>query len=180
MPAAAALFATTAATTTTATVGAATLAGSSLTGAVAGAGAGLSTLASAGAALGSIGFGYKQYQAGKEAAKTQQAMEGLRAQRSQLQALREAQIQRAMLTQRSAVSGSMDSSGFAGGMSSIGSQLAGNQMFANQMTGFGRQLAGQQQTMNRFGALSQLSGQVAQFGMSDVGSNYINSFGRGS
>ena len=128
----------------------------------------------------SVGFGYKQYQAGKEAAKTQQAMEGLRAQRSQLQALREAQIQRAMLTQRSAVSGSMDSSGFAGGMSSIGSQLAGNQMFANQMTGFGRQLAGQQQTMQRYGALSQLSGQVAQFGMSDVGSNYINSFGRGS
>jgi hypothetical protein len=113
----------------------------------------------------SVGMQYKSYEAGKEAAKTQQAMESLKARRSQVQALREAQIQRAMLTQRSISSGTADSSGFAGGMASIGSQLAGNQQFANQMTGFGQQLAGQQQDMNRYAALGNMFGQVAQLGV---------------
>jgi hypothetical protein len=174
MPAAAALFIPTV-TSTAGAVGATVGAAAGATGSGITAGAiSASTALSAAALATSVGFGYKQYGAGKEAAKTQQAMESLRAQRSQLQALREAQIQRAMLTQRSATSGTMDSSGFAGGMASIGSQLAGNQMFANQMTGFGRQLAGQQQTMQRYGALSQLSGQAASFGMSELGSDFIN------
>lgn len=115
-----------------------------------------------GGTVGSLGMQYKGYQAGKDAARTQQAMEALRAQRSQIQALREAQIQRAMLTQRSIASGTADSSGFAGGMGSIGSQLAGNQMFANQMTAFGQQLAGQQQSANRYTAVGSLFGQAAQ------------------
>jgi len=127
-----------------------------------------------GGATASLGMQYQGYQASKSAAKTQQAMENLKAQRSQVQALREAQIQRAMLTQRSAVSGSMDSSGFAGGMASIGSQLAGNQMFANQMTGLGQQLAGQQQDINRYGAMGSLFGQVASFGASKPGVAFSN------
>jgi len=155
---------------TAATVGGAATA----TGTIAATTGSLATALGATAATASIGFGYKQYQTGKEAAKTQQAMEGLRAQRSQLQALREAQIQRAMLTQRSATSGTMDSSGFAGGMASIGSQLAGNQMFANQMTGLGQQLAGQQQDINRYGAMGSLFGQVASFGASKPGVAFSN------
>jgi hypothetical protein len=127
-----------------------------------------------GGATASLGMQYQGYQASKSAAKTQQAMENLKAQRSQVQALREAQIQRAMLTQRGAVSGSMDSSGFAGGMASIGSQLAGNQMFANQMTGLGQQLAGQQQDINRYGAMGSLFGQVASFGASKPGVAFSN------
>jgi hypothetical protein len=127
-----------------------------------------------GGATASLGMQYQGYQASKSAAKTQQAMENLKAQRSQVQALREAQIQRAMLTQRGAVSGSMDSSGFAGGMASIGSQLAGNQMFANQITGLGQQLAGQQQDMNRYAAMGNLFGQVASFGASKPGVAFSN------
>ena len=122
----------------------------------------------------SLGLQYQGYQASKDAARTQQAMENLRAQRSQLQALREAQIQRAMLVQRSAGSGTLDSSGFAGGMSSLSSQLGGNQMFANQMTTLGQQFAGYQQDASRASAFGQLAGNIAGFAASDTGTKFIN------
>lgn len=141
-----------------------------------GASAGTATAVGA-AAVGtaaSIGFQYQGYQASKDAARTQQAMENLRAQRSQLQALREAQIQRAMLVQRSAGSGTLDSSGFAGGMSSLSSQLGGNQMFANQMTTLGQQFAGYQQDASRASAFGQLAGNIAGFAASDTGTKFIN------
>ena len=144
-----------------------------------GASAGTATAVGA-AAVGtaaSIGFQYQGYQASKDAARTQQAMENLRAQRSQLQALREAQIQRAMLVQRSAGSGTLDSSGFAGGMSSLSSQLGGNQMFANQMGSMASSIGRYNSRAQTFGALSGLANQVTGLAMSPVGSNYLNSFG---
>ena len=141
-----------------------------------GASAGTATAVGA-AAVGatvSLGFQYQGYKASKDAAKTQQAMENLRAQRSQVQALREAQIKRAMLVQRSAGSGTMDSSGFAGGMSSLSSQLGGNQMFANQMSSLGQQFAGYQQDASRAAAFGQLAGNIAGFAASDTGTKFIN------
>ena len=150
-----------------------TAVGTSLTGAT-GTAAAVTGGVVVGGATASLGMQYQGYQVGKDAAKTQQAMEALKARRSQVQALREAQIQRAMLTQRSISSGTADSSGFAGGMASIGSQLAGNQQFANQMTGFGQQLAGQQQDMNRYAALGSMFGQVASLGASKPGVAFSN------
>lgn len=117
----------------------------------------------------SLGMQYQGYQASKAAARTQQAMENLRAQRSQVQALREAQIKRAMMIQSSAGSGVMDSSGFAGGLGSLGSQLAGNQMYANQVTSLGQQFAGYQQDASRAAAFGQLASTVSGFAMSKPG-----------
>jgi hypothetical protein len=125
----------------------------------------------------SLGLQYQGYQASKDAAKTQQAMENLRAQRSQVQALREAQIKRAMLVQRSAGSGTMDSSGFAGGMSSLSSQLGGNQMFANQMGSMASSIGRYNSRAQTYGALSGLVNQVTGFALSPVGSDFLNSFG---
>jgi hypothetical protein len=124
----------------------------------------VTALAVGGITMGVTGMIDSQKQAGK-AAKMQQAMESRKAQRSQLQALREAQIQRAMLTQRSATSGTMGSSGFAGGMSSIGSQLAGNIGFSREMTAFGQGISRYNQQANRSAALGQLGFQAASFGM---------------
>ena len=129
------------------------------------AGAGAATaLAVGGVAMGVAGTIDAQKQAGR-AAEMQQAMETRKAQRSQLQALREAQMQRAMLVQRSATSGTMDSSGFAGGMSSLGSQLAGNIGFSREMTAFGQGISQYNQQANRSAALGQLGFQAASFGM---------------
>lgn len=127
-----------------------------------------------GGATASLGFQYQGYQASKSAARTQQAMENLRAQRSQIQALREAQIKRAMMVQSSSTSGAMDSSGFAGGLSSLGSQLAGNQMYANQMTAFGQQFAGYQQDASRAAAFGQLASNISGLAMSKPGVSFSN------
>lgn len=162
LPAVAAPAASTAAAASTATA---------VAGAGAAAGASATSLASIAALTGSLGFGYKQYQAGKEAANLQQAMESRKAQRSQLQALREAQIKRAMMIQAGANSGVMDSSGFQGGIGSLQSQLAGNIGFANQMTSFGQVIGSAQQQMNRFGALANISGTLGDFAQSETGQN---------
>lgn len=158
LPAVAAPAASTAGAAGAATVGAA-------------AGVSATTLASVAALTGSLGFGYKQYQAGKEAANLQQAMENRKAQRSQLQALREAQIKRAMMIQAGANSGVMDSSGLQGGIGSLQSQLAGNIGFANQMTSLGQGVSSAQQQMNRFGALANISGTLGNFAQSETGQN---------
>lgn len=107
-------------------------------------------------------------QAGR-AARMQQAMENRKAQRSQLQALRESQIQRAMIQQRSAVGGSLDSSGFSGAMSSIGSQLGSNIGFSREMSAFGQGILSLQQQASRSQMLSQLGFQAASFGMQGFG-----------
>lgn len=127
-----------------------------------------------GGATASLGFQYQGYQASKAAARTQQAMENLRAQRSQVQALRESQIKRAMMVQAGASSGVMDSSGFAGGIGSLGSQLAGNQMYANQMTSLGQEFAGYQQDASRAAAFGQLAGNISGFAMSKPGVSFSN------
>lgn len=103
------------------------------------------------------------------AAKMQQAMENRKAQRSQLQALRESQIQRAMIQQRSAVGGSLDSSGFSGAMSSIGSQLGSNIGFSRELSAFGQGISDLQQQAARSQMISQLGFQAASFGMQGFG-----------
>lgn len=125
-------------------------------------------LAVGGVTAGIAGMVDAQSQAGK-AAKMQQAMENRKAQRSQLQALRESQIQRAMIQQRSAVGGSVDSSGFSGAMSSIGSQLGSNIGFSREMTSFGQGISNLQQQASRSQMISQLGFQAASFGMQGFG-----------
>ena len=125
-------------------------------------------LAVGGITAGIAGTVDAQKQAGR-AAQMQQAMENRKAQRSQLQALRESQIQRAMIQQRSAVGGSFDSSGFSGAMSSIGSQLGSNIGFSREMTSLGQGISNLQQQASRSQALGQLGFQVASFGMQNFG-----------
>lgn len=136
--------------------------------AVAGLGVGATALAAGGLTAGIAGMVDAQSQAGK-AAKMQQAMENRKAQRSQLQALRESQIQRAMIQQRSAVGGSLDSSGFSGSMSSIGSQLGSSIGFSREMTAFGQGISDLQQQASRSQMISQLGFQAASFGMQGFG-----------
>jgi hypothetical protein len=136
-----------------------------------------STIIAAIATTAAVGTSYVSMENNKKAARTQEAMQRLKQQKDQIQALREAQIQRALLVQRSAGAGALDTSGFSGGMSSIGSQLAGSQMYANQMGSMGTIASRFQTKAQTFGALSQISGQVAGFAMSAEGSKFINSIG---
>jgi hypothetical protein len=59
----------------------------------------------------------------------------------------------------------MGSSGFAGGMASIGSQLAGNIGFSREMTAFGQGISRYNQRASEAAALGQLGFQAASFGM---------------
>lgn len=136
--------------------------------AVAGLSVGATALAAGGLTAGIAGMVDSQKQAGR-AAKMQQAMENRKAQRSQLQALRESQIQRAMIQQRSSVGGSLDSSGFSGAMSSIGSQLGSNIGFSREMSAFGQGISDLQQQASRSQMISQLGFQAASFGMQGFG-----------
>ena len=117
------------------------------------------------AVLGStiIGSQVRSFQLQKQAAEQQQAARRLQARRQNVQALREAQIKRAMLQQSAAQTGTLDSSGFEGGVSSLQSQLGSNIGFANQLTAFGENQARYLRRAQTTTALSNLAIQGATF-----------------
>lgn len=96
------------------------------------------TLAVGALAGGSLGQAYATVQAGKErrkAARAQQRIEARQAQRRQLAELRQAQIVRSSVTQQAATSGTADTSGYRGAVSSIQGTTASNIAFAQQIQG---------------------------------------------
>lgn len=124
------------------------------------AGISASTYLAAASLAAGVGGSIAQQNASKEASEMQRAIQQKQTQRSQVQALREAQIKRAMLTQAATNSGTVDSSGFGGGMASLNSQLASNQSFSSQVGVLSQQQAGQTSRANTAAGISNLGGSM--------------------
>lgn len=90
----------------------------------------------------------------KKAAALQQKQSELQNRRSQRQAFREAQIRRAQSTVSSVAGGSNFSSGLAGGMSSLSSQLGETLGYSSQMSGLNKQISMAQQRGSFFEAFA--------------------------
>ena len=121
-------------------------------------------------AAGSISSAQEQRKAGK-AAQRQYEAENRRAEvqniRSVRQQIREARLAQASMLNTGAQSGGMGGSGLAGGISSVGTQLAGNmnymQQIAEQNTAIGAAAsAGAQASSNAavYGSIGQLGGTI--------------------
>lgn len=121
-------------------------------------GASAGTAVATGAAVTSLGVGLAgaaiSMDQQREAAKQAEAARRVQTRRQNVQALREAQIKRAMLAQQSASTGTLGSSGFEGGTSSLQSQLGSNLGFANQMTEFNRNISRYQQRADNTQAIT--------------------------
>jgi hypothetical protein len=122
------------------------------------------------AAVGTVASAQQQRKAGK-AAERQYAAESRKAEiqniRSVRQQIREARLAQASMLNVGAQTGGMGSSGLAGGVASVGTQLAGNlnymQQIAEQNTAIGSAaLAGAQATSNAaiYGSVGQLGGTI--------------------
>jgi len=123
-----------------------------------GASAGTATLtgvAATGLAAGAIGSNV-QYNKQSAAADAAEGARKAQTRRQNVQALREAQIKRAMLTQQSVQSGTADSSGFQGGVSSLQSQLGSNLGFARGQSMVANRVNNLQQSAARTGAITSL------------------------
>lgn len=98
---------------------------------------GLETLALVGAVAGgasAVVGTIQQNRYAKRSANAQREQQQTSARHERMQAIRQAQLQRAAATMTSIGSGSNDSSGAAGGIGSISSQLGTNMGYASQMT----------------------------------------------
>lgn len=90
----------------------------------------------------------------RKAAKLQEKQSELQNRRSQRQAFREAQIRRAQSTVSSVAGGTSFSSGLAGGMSSLSSQLGETLGYSSQMSGLNKQISMAQQRGSFFESLA--------------------------
>lgn len=123
------------------------------------------SIAGAGAAV--VGTVSANRNAKKQVAAQQQQQE-VSARHERMQAIRQAQIQRAAAAMTSVGAGSSDSSGASGGIGSIGSQLGTNMGYASQMTGLSRMISS-------FGQRAQTAQGIAGLGMSAF--NALGGFG---
>lgn len=121
-------------------------------------------------AVGTIASAQQQRKAG-QAAQRQYEAEGRKAEvqniRSVRQQIREARLAQASMTNVAAQTGGMGGSGLAGGVSSVGSQLAGNlnymQQIAKENTAIGAAAAEGAQAMSNaavYGSIGQLGGTI--------------------
>lgn len=120
-------------------------------------------VAGVGLALGAAGT-YTSYKGQKKAAEAQAKQQALSVRRSRRQAIREAQIRRAQATAVTGAAGGLTGSGYAGGIGSLGSQLATNFGFGTQMSGLsslanqGMQQAGIGSAISSIGNLATQAG----------------------
>ena len=104
----------------------------------------------------------------QKAAKSAQKQQELSYNRSQKQAIREAQIRRAQATSSAQSMGAMTSSGFMGGVSSLTSQLGSTLGYSSQLSGLSKEQAMYQSRAATFGAASDLA-----FAGSNFAAKYI-------
>ena len=117
-------------------------------------------LAAAGLALAAAGT-YMSYRGQKKAADAAQKQQQITSRRSKRQAIREAQIRRAQTLAAAGGAGGLTGSAVAGGIGSLGSQLASNFGYSSQMSGLSSLInMGQQQA--GFGKGLQALGQQVQ------------------
>ena len=110
----------------------------------------------------------KSAQAQSKATASAQKQQELSYARSQKQAIREAQIRRAQATASVQSMGTMSSSGFAGGVSSLTSQLGSTLGYSSQLSGLAKEQSMYQSKAATLGAYSNLA-----FATSDFASKFV-------
>ena len=109
----------------------------------------------------------KAAEAQKEAAKQENNLASLENRKARIKAVREARIARAQTIAQGEAAGALNSSGVAGGTSSIQSQLGSNIGFANQQEAFSKNITGlqnqaiiAQNKASTAGAIGNLAGSI--------------------
>lgn len=115
----------------------------------------------------------KSAKAQKNAAMEQQRQQEVAARRSRRQAIRRAQIQRSELVAASAAIGGGTSSGAAGGMASIGSQLGSGLGYSTQQSAISQNIAGFQQQAQKYSNVAGVAGSVFSFGAKQGGLDWM-------
>lgn len=105
----------------------------------------------------------KAAKAQEKAAASAQKQQELSYNRSQKQAIREAQIRRAQATASAQSMGALSSSGFAGGVSSLSSQVGSTLGYSSQLSGLSKEQAMYQSKAASLTAFSNLAFTTANF-----------------
>ena len=124
-------------------------------------------IVSAGAAVAGAVATTKAAQAQGRAAASAQKQQELSYSRSQKQAIREAQIRRAQATASAQSMGALSSSGFAGGVSSLSSQVGSTLGYSTQLSGLSKEQSMYQTRAANYSAFADLA---------FAGSSYANRF----
>lgn len=118
-----------------------------------------------------VGGTFMQFQGQKKAAKAQkrarqaqQAQEAESTRRSRVQAMRQSQIARGRALAGAAGSGSLDTSGSAGGSASLSSQTGAGLGFSTMMSGLSDIISSQSQKAANAQANAAMGGQIAGLG----------------
>lgn len=115
-------------------------------------------------AVATVGGTVMQYSAQKKAAKAAKRQQDLSTTRSNRQAIREAQLQRAQAIAAGASMGAIGGSALAGGLGSLGSQLGSGLGFSSQMSGLSADIEKFQQKAAMWGAVAGMGGTLFQLG----------------
>lgn len=102
----------------------------------------------------------------RKAAKLQQQQQTLAARRDRVRAVRQAQIARAQATASAAGSGSLASSGVAGGVGSISSKLGAELGFSTQMSALSRDITRAEGKARMGSGIAELGGLAMSWGAS--------------
>lgn len=113
-------------------------------------------------AVATVGGTVMQYSAQKKAAKAAQRQQNLSTQRSNRQAIREAQLQRAQAIAAGASMGALGGSALAGGLGSLGAQLGSGLGFSSQMSSLSNDINKFQQRASTWGAIAGMGGSLFQ------------------
>ena len=113
-------------------------------------------------AVATVGGTVMQYNAQKKAAKAAQRQQNLSTQRSNRQAIREAQLQRAQAIAAAASMGALGGSALAGGLGSLGAQLGSGLGFSSQMSSLSNDINKFQQRASTWGAIAGMGGSLFQ------------------
>lgn len=115
-------------------------------------------------AVAAVGGTIMQYSAQRRAAKASRKQQELSTQRSNRQAIREAQLRRAEALSAASSMGVLGGSAIAGGLSSLGSQLGSGLGYSSQMSSLSADIEKFQQKAAMWGAVSGMGGSLFQAG----------------
>lgn len=108
----------------------------------------------------------KTIQMQNKSAKLQEQQSKLTNRRSQIQAIREAQIKRAAAMASGAVQGGLDSSSLSGGMAALSSQLGSGLGYSSQVSGLSAGISKAESAANTWQGITQLGSGLYQYGQS--------------
>lgn len=116
----------------------------------------------AGAAVAGAGASIMQGQEQKKESRARRAIQARQARREQIANLREQQVAQAQLAAASQSGGTLDSSGYRGTSSSIGSTTASNMSFSNQVQSLQDSIAKSRSRQLNWGMLGQVANTTSQ------------------